>query len=453
MDLTNRTPLFCLPLNAVTPEGQRECIVIVKLTLDLVPAGAMLQAQGFTHWLKLSQEQVPIALQDSYHGEFLNSSMRWESDTAAVKPKCDVVVLGEAHAPGGKPHRSFQVRLRLGTIQSEPLLDKRLRVTGARWLQRRSRLGRVLGWVAGVATLGLWRRCPWSLTRPQTVTVLPLRYEFSFGGHIRAQASDGWSRRVPGRRCLPGVDPASLRRAWAESRTDGLLAEAMWEENFVGCGYAPRWYLKAAGIRRLPAPQIEDPGHPFTAKAAWRAMAGKGHGRFGPALRAQGMGVTTRNAMPRVQWAGTWDQDWAASGTCYPPDYSVAFNNYAHPDLQCRHLEGDEVVELTNLCSMATAGACDREGNQVLRFQLPGLFPFLLVVHASGHWNQVAAVLDTVILAPGEGKVTLLQRARFGEDPEPTLLELRMAMAGEPREVPFLDEDPADEAQEARHDR
>jgi hypothetical protein len=206
----------------------------------------------------------------------------------------------------------------------------------------------------------------------------------------------------------------------------------------VGRGYAPIWHIKATSTRRLPAPQIEDPNHPFTAKAAWRAMVGKAQGRHRLPLKPQGLGVITRNWEPRLRFAGKWDDAWAASGAPYPPDYDEAFNNYAHHDLQCQHLEGNETLELTNLCSHAMSGVRrDSIGNQQLRFKLPGLFPFLLLVHETGEMIQVPAILDTLILDPGEGRVTLLQRARFPAEPEPVVLELRLAMAGEPREVQF----------------
>jgi hypothetical protein len=162
------------------------------------------------------------------------------------------------------------------------------------------------------------------------------------------------------------------------------------------------------------------------------AMTGKAHGL---PLQPQGLGVVTRNWEPRLGCAGTWDETWAASGTPYPPDFTEAFNNCAHPDLQCRHLAGDEVVELTNLGPPAMAGArWDAGGNQVLRFRLPGLFPFLLLTQENGERVQLPALLDTLILEPGADRVTLIQRASYPAEPEPAGLELRLAMPGEPRE-------------------
>lgn len=434
MSLKNLTPLHCLPLDALTPTGDWEGIVIVKLTLDLVPGDPSLQSQGFTHLARLSEEQAPLLLCDTCHGEMTKSSVLWESDTASPKPRCDVVVIGMAHAPGGRSCGTFQAGLKVeaawakaNPIPGTVLLDKRLQVSGERWLKRRNLLSRTLGWFV--------RRCPWKLSRPRPVAAVPLLYEYAYGGHVQVKASDPGSGRV----CRPGLGEA--RKAWKEVREDAVLAEAWWARNPVGRAYAPLWFLKATDTWRLAAPQFEDPAQPFTARAAWKAMLGKADGKFGPPLMPQGLGVVTGTWEPRVRHAGTWDAAWAESGNPYPPDYSPAFGNFAPLDQQCRHLAGDEVMELTNLCAPGFPGVRrDPDGNQVLRFRLPGLHPFLLLVHEAGETVQVPAVLDTVVLEPDRGKVTLLQRCAYPIEPEPAELELRLAMPGEPREVPLMPE-------------
>jgi hypothetical protein len=225
-----------------------------------------------------------------------------------------------------------------------------------------------------------------------------------------------------------------LRRAWATSNADALLAESWWDANPVGRGYAPAWFLKAARVKRIPAPQIQDPGHPFTARAAWRAMQGKVGDGMRPALVPQGFGVISRHWASRLKHAGTWGEDWAESGAPYPPDFSMAFNNCAHPDLQCRHLGGDEEIELTNLCAASTPGAMtDVEGNQVLRFRLPGLYPFALLAREGCEYEEVPGTLDTIIIEPDEGRVTLIYKASFKAKPLPEKMELRLSMPGEPR--------------------
>lgn len=113
----------------------------------------------------------------------------------------------------------------------------------------------------------------------EQIPSVPLTYENAYGGHVQVEASDRGSWRISRRNCSPGVDKKLLRRAWQKSRTEGILAEKWWAENPVGRAYAPLWFLKATGTWRLAAPQIEDPEHPFTAKAAWKAMLGKAVGK------------------------------------------------------------------------------------------------------------------------------------------------------------------------------
>ena len=333
--------------------------------------------------------------------------------------------------------RSWEYRVaqaKASPVEGRLLLDKRLEVTGERWLKRRNPLVRVLGFLVGVLSLGVLRRTPWFLTRPKPMLALPLRYEFSFGGHLQVRASDAGFRRVPQRHCLPGAVKAKLRRAWDASRTDGLLAEAWWEENPAGRGYAPAWLVKASRIRRLPAPQIQDPEQPFTARAAWRAMNGKVSGRIRAALRPQGFGVISRHWACRLKLAGTWGEDWARSGAPYPPDYSRSCDNCAHPDMRCRHLEGDEEIELINLCAASTPGIIsDAEGNQVMRFQLPGLYPFVALGREEGDFEEIPGILDTLVIEPDEARVTLIYKVSFPADPLPETLEIRLSMPGEPR--------------------
>ena len=75
-------------------------------------------------------------------------------------------------------------------------------------------------------------------------------------------------------------------------------------------------------------------------------------------------------------------------------------------------------------------------GDQALRFRLPGIVPFLHLVQATGERDVLAAGADTLVLEPEEGRVTLLFRLRFPSEPAPALVELRLAMPGEVVAVP-----------------
>jgi len=461
MGLRNLSPLPCLPFKVQTSQGGVQQVVLVKLTLDLVALDPAERAvTGLTHRLKLAREQEALRFADVPAPES-DFGLLLESELTPAKPRCDVIVVAEAHAPGDKPTRRFPVGLTLtasdqprakprhtrllppgmdllpgqrrpswaGVVWAEPnprpgelLLSKRLMVTGERWLKRRTWIARTLAWWVKLATLGLVRRCPWKLTRPRPIARLPLEPGFAYGGQVQLSPAEPGFRRLPRNQRGPGAEPV----------------QGAWEPNPAGRGFVPAWYLKAVRPRRLPAPQIEDPARPFTARAAWRAMKGQGKPQAPGPLAAQGMGVQPRNGPVRLSHAGSWDDAWVEAGTPYPADFSPAFWNGAHPDLQCRVLEGDEILELTNLCPVRTPGAAlDAMGNTVLKFRLPGLFPYILITCQDGDLIPAPALLDTLILEPGAGRVTCLQRACIPVDPETRDLALLLIMPQDPRMIPI----------------
>jgi hypothetical protein len=121
--------------------------------------------------------------------------------------------------------------------------------------------------------------------------------------------------------------------------------------------------------------------------------------------------------MPRLGYAGTYDERYRKErAPALPLDFSYAFYNGAHPDLQVEgYLRGDEEIELTHV---------SRE--PVLRFRLQGVQPKITVTKWTvppDEWMQqnttedrevsledvptvtepVPAVLDTLVFIPDEG--------------------------------------------------
>ena len=411
MRFENLTPLPCLAMEALSPDGERRQVVIARATLDLVPLRGRDRAGGCTHALRLARDQLPLACADEPWGPPGRGSLRWESDLAPGKPRCDLVVLGTAHAPGGRPRRRYPAALRLRRPgPGGLLLDHALQVTGPRWLRRRGALLRALGWLVRAVSLGLARPCSWRLTAPQAAPAVPLRYEYSFGGHWRVRPEDpAWSR-LPRRHERSGTAGRSQARAAVPGGAGTVPVEAWWEGNPVGRGFAPRWLLQAGRIRRLPAPQVEDPRHPFTARAF--LAASRGRGPMPRALELAGMGVVTRSWAARLRHGGQWHGGWAATGAPYLPGFQEAFWNVAHPDLQVPFLEGDEVLELVNLCAPGSPGlGLDPQGNGLLRAALPGLAPCLLLDREDGGPAWLPLALDTVVVEPDRARVTLVHRA------------------------------------------
>jgi len=119
--------------------------------------------------------------------------------------------------------------------------------------------------------------------------------------------------------------------------------------------------------------------------------------------------------MPRLRAAGTYDEAYRqVRAPALPKDFSYAFFNGAHPDLQVAgYLRGDEEVELLHLAP-----------EPVWRFKLPGVCPTVRVVQrvaspeAASHpaqWRASSETrlqplretiltmnLDTLVLLPDE---------------------------------------------------
>ena len=112
----NRTPYVAERNWVRDPQGVHHWLVAIRATFEIEPGGH----------LRLADERLPPVLAPEHFGEPGESSLRYDSDLLAIKPTTDVLVLGSAHAPGGRPASSVSVMLRVGTI------DKQLVVHGER---------------------------------------------------------------------------------------------------------------------------------------------------------------------------------------------------------------------------------------------------------------------------------------------------------------------------------
>jgi hypothetical protein len=138
----NRTPFAAERSWVRDRNGAEIWLVAVKCTFDIKPDGTT----------EVSAEQPPVLRVPEYHGEPGKSSIRYENDLVLTKTTTDIVLIGHAYAPGGRPATETDVGFRVGPIQ------KVLRVTGDRQ------------WGA----LGI--------SSPEPFLRMPLVYERAFGG-------------------------------------------------------------------------------------------------------------------------------------------------------------------------------------------------------------------------------------------------------------------------------
>jgi hypothetical protein len=373
MQLTNSTPFPSLAFQATDQLGQISHIVVMRATFDIQTDGT----------LALSTEQQPIVMTDEYFGEMNKSSIRQESDLVPFKPKCDVIVNATAYAPGGHPSPGFVAGVRInGPLQengeTSPLvLKKNLFVTGPRF------------WEKGL--LGKW-----TLKTPATaIRLLPIRYEYAFGGECRVELVDPDGKQVKAEfRLSP-----EQRNCHPDGPETAPIAHTVCELNPLGMGFADGWYLKAKKSKTIPAPQIDDPLQPVSV--------------FGKNNPPQGFGVIAKAWKQRLELAGTYDDAWLETRwPNLPEDFDSSFWNGANPDMQVPFLHGDEEIMLTNLTPSG-----------FLKFRLPGHPPAMKSTSVDGRIQTVPANLDTLIIEPDAMKVNLVWRAAIATIPEIAFIE------------------------------
>ena len=194
------------------------------------------------------------------------------------------------------------------------------------------------------------RLLPEHFSRPQPFTVMELTLERAFGG----------------------IDPEGA----------GFCAENPFGRGFIA--KKSRQSLDGASL-----PNLEDPQHLIR---SWNDHP-----------RPVGFGVSSRSALPRSAFLGTYDEKWRLERSPAPPeDFRFDYYNAAFPDLQVAgYLTGDEEIELVHLSPVAR-----------LSFRLPGLRPGcrLTLAGTPPTCENLTLNLDTLCLMPEECALCLVWR-------------------------------------------
>ncbi|MFT5659220.1 MAG: hypothetical protein ACI9KN_002503 [Gammaproteobacteria bacterium] len=105
--------------------------------------------------------------------------------------------------------------------------------------------------------------------------------------------------------------------------------------------------------------------------------------------------------MPRRTYAGTYDEAWLKNRSpLLPLDFHFNVNTAASIGLAFSpYLQGGELVQLENL---------SRQGK--LTFHLPAI-ELKIETAIRGERNRHAAVMDTIVIEPDEGRVSITWRA------------------------------------------
>lgn len=188
INATRMTAGYNLGLEA---SGRELLVVVIKGTFVLPKAGEQ---------MRLHEEQLPLIMADTFTAEPGFSSPVYEVDFAPRKSTCDVLLVGKARAPGGRPVTQLRAALRVGSM------EKSFEVIGNRF------------WNAGLATI--------TASKPQPFIEMPVSYDTAFGG--------------------------ADRNSDDEKNHDAYLP------NPVGRGWHK--HLKNAWVDGMPLPNTEEPG-------------------------------------------------------------------------------------------------------------------------------------------------------------------------------------------------
>lgn len=259
MQLVNKTPFDVFVLASQIDPPRPSATIVVKATFAIAPDAV---AEPLP-----DEEQDKMQADQPYMDE-IGRSLSWANDLEPLKPFAEVVVHGGVFPPGGRPAPTAQAAVRIGEW------EKRVVAFGDRV------------WTTGADG----RPAP---TEPVPFSVMPLRWEYAFGG----------------------LDD---------------------DRNPMGRGIDSEIEI-AQGTRGIALPNIEDP-------AALVASPGD---RPHPVNLAP----MPPSFMERFRKLGTRDKRWSTFRAPLPPDdFDPAHHNAAPEDQQfAAAFRGDEAIEVEGL--------------------------------------------------------------------------------------------------------
>jgi len=86
-------------------------------TLYGIVKGTFTLGAGPTPRVTVADEQVPVTMAPKYHGDPAASSLAESTDMSLMKPSTDVLIVGSAYAPHGRPTRTMDVSVTVGPIR------------------------------------------------------------------------------------------------------------------------------------------------------------------------------------------------------------------------------------------------------------------------------------------------------------------------------------------------
>lgn len=348
MEFKNLTPFPVLNYVMFDKNDEEHLVVAMKTAYRLI-------ATDENHYqveVIEGPESPPLCFQDEYRKEIILSSVLQESDLAPFKPYCDIIINGSVYTPDEMPVTHLPVSVTLVSPEKQILLDKKLIVTGERWIQKKNR--------------------HWELTTPLPFTTLPLDWIYAFGGECRVNEQDCCAKTIPKDYCL-----SEESRLNHPDKENPPIAHTAYASNPIGCGYIEPWYLKATQRETFIAPRIEHHDHPFTTEIVQSLIKGNAD-LTEPVYQPAGFGIFGRSWQPRIAKAGTYDQQWLEHRHPYlPEDFDFAYWNAAPGDQQLENLPSGCTLTLSGFSSQGimTLSLANHEALVLLRLTDGRLIP------------------------------------------------------------------------------
>jgi hypothetical protein len=332
-------------LNGKDDAGRPIFAVLVKRSYD-IRQGQRVARAGKTR---------PFVQTDEYYddGDPEWASVKFETDFAAYKLATDVVVIGQAFAPTGKPVQQMDVAIEVAGRR------KTLRVTGDRHCFYRSNA------VPG-------------FTEPVPFTAMPIQYERAYGGKD-LKSNPEVPFYYPRNDLGAGVVMKNVKETVEGLRLPNIEDPAdLLSPDRVIIGTPERWS-----------------GQPLPAGLGWFQRTWYPRCSFVGAIPAY-VGIDT--VLPEEKLGLVPKNQIVLSRQFKLPSFDVRFNNGASFGLALPNLAGDETIRLENLTP-----------DGLLVFQLPGENLRMTLDIGLGE-RLLAPVLQTVCIRLEEMQVDLIWR-------------------------------------------
>lgn len=424
MEFRNLTPLDALCYKTLDTDDNEFHVIAMKIAYKLSEGVCIVDETDFP-------SLIP---QDEFKGEMNQSSVRFESDLAPAKPKCDVIINASAYVPQIPPNLTerewekwdaangivrneqgeiteFLTNVRMRDRDQQILLDKSLIVRGEKTFRFQSKSS-------------LTNKVEFNLIESPVAPIvkrIPLDYEYAFGGENKLYANNPYSENL-----VEGVRLTQEQLA-GHPEEDPPVAHTIYEENLLGKGFVESWYLAATqNSEPITAPQIYYPDTAFTIESIEQQLQDN---RSTPEFKPAGFGAVSRTAPHRRKFAGTYDDEWLENRHPYiPSDFDFAYWNYAPLDQQIEFPENEMHIQLKNMT---------QEGDW--QMSLPAHRAFVLMRMEEGMVVPVMLDIDTLIIEPENNQIFVTYRglipseldirvleARFEVDPTKPLLTIQM---------------------------